>query len=47
LGSATSLTGFLDQAALIGLLRQLFSLGLPILSVEWMEGDEQYLLGIT
>ncbi len=29
----TSLTGTLDQAALLGLLRRLYSLGLPLISV--------------
>ena len=33
----TTLTGALDQAALQGLLRRLYSLGLPILSVECIE----------
>jgi len=31
--SVTSLTGALDQAALHGVLRRLYSLGLPLLSV--------------
>ena len=39
LGPVTSLTGFLDQAALIGLLRQLYYLGLPILSVIWIRPE--------
>jgi hypothetical protein len=30
---ATTLTGALDQAALQGLLRRLYSLGLPLISV--------------
>ena len=34
----TILTGTLDQAALIGLLRRLYSLGLPVISVEYVEG---------
>ena len=33
----TTLTGSLDQAALIGLLRRLYSLGLPLISVEYLE----------
>jgi len=33
----TTLTGTLDQAALLGLLRRLYSLGLPLISVVWME----------
>ena len=35
----TSLTGRFDQAALISLLRRLYSLGLPLISVECMEAD--------
>ena len=36
-GSAvTTLTGELDQAALHGLLRRLYSLGLPVISVVWI-----------
>jgi hypothetical protein len=31
--SITTLTGFLDQAALLGLLRRLYSLGVPLISV--------------
>jgi len=31
--SITSLTGHLDQAALLGLLRRLYSLGVPLISV--------------
>jgi hypothetical protein len=34
----TTLTGTLDQAALQGLLRRLYSLGLPLISVNWVEG---------
>jgi hypothetical protein len=30
----TTLTGMLDQAALLGLLRRLYSLGLPLISVK-------------
>jgi hypothetical protein len=34
----TILTGTIDQAALQGLLRRLYSLGLPLISVVWVEG---------
>jgi len=33
----TTLTGILDQAALHGLLRRLYALGLPLISVVWIE----------
>jgi len=33
----TTLTGTVDQAALQGLLRRLYSLGLPLISVIWVE----------
>ena len=33
----TTLTGTVDQAALLGLLRRLYSLGLPLISVNWIE----------
>ena len=33
----TTLTGTFDQAALQGLLRRLYSLGLPLISVKCME----------
>lgn len=33
----TILAGTLDQAALLGLLRRLYSLGLPLISVNWIE----------
>jgi hypothetical protein len=33
----THLVGSLDQAALIGLLRRLYSLGLPLISVTYLE----------
>jgi hypothetical protein len=33
----TSLTGTIDQAALQSLLRRLYSLGLPLISVNWVE----------
>ena len=36
----TTLTGFVDQAALHGLLRQLYGLGLPLLSVRRIEPVE-------
>ena len=35
----TTLTGTLDQAALQGLLRRLYSLGLPLISVHCVEDD--------
>ncbi len=35
----TTLTGSVDQAALQGLLRRLYSLGLPLISVNWVESD--------
>jgi hypothetical protein len=35
----TTLTGTLDQAALQGLLRRLYSLGLPLISVNWVASD--------
>ena len=34
----TILTGTVDQAALHGLLRRLYSLGLPLISVNCIEG---------
>jgi hypothetical protein len=36
----TTLTGTLDQAALQGLLRRLYSLGLPLLSVNPVDAEE-------
>ena len=33
----TTLTGAVDQAALQGLLRRLYSLGLPLISVIWLQ----------
>jgi hypothetical protein len=33
----TSIIGVLDQAALHGLLRRIYSMGLPIISVRWIE----------
>ena len=35
----TTLTGEVDQAALHGLLRRLYSLGLPLISVIWIRND--------
>jgi len=35
----TTLTGTIDQAASQGLLRRLYSLGLPLISVNSIEGD--------
>ncbi len=41
----TTLTGTIDQAALHGLLRRLYSMGLPLISVNWVEcgseGDDE------
>jgi hypothetical protein len=37
--SITTLTGKLDQAALQGLLRRLYSLGLPLISVICIENE--------
>ena len=37
----TTLTGTLDQAALHGLLRRLYSLGLPLISVNWVKRDSE------
>ena len=38
----TTLTGVVaDQAALQGLLRRLYSLGLPLISVNWVEPDKK------
>jgi hypothetical protein len=37
----TTLTGIVDQAALHGLLRWLYSLGLPLISVNCIEGDSE------
>ncbi len=34
----TTLTGTLDQAALHGLLRRLYSCGLPLISITWIVG---------
>ena len=35
--TVTTLTGVVDQATLQGLLRRLYSLGLPLISVIWVE----------
>ncbi len=35
----TTLTGTIDQAALQGLLRRLYSLGLPVISFQYIEQD--------
>ena len=35
----TTLTGTIDQAALQGLLRRLYAVGLPIISVTWLEEE--------
>lgn len=35
----TTLTGTVDQAVLHGLLRRLYSLGLPLISVNYVEND--------
>jgi hypothetical protein len=35
----TTLTGSFDQAALQGLMRRLYALGLPLISVIWIECD--------
>jgi hypothetical protein len=35
----TTLTGMFDQAALHGFLRHLYAVGLPLISVAWMDGD--------
>lgn len=36
----TTLTGTVDQAALQGLLRRLYSLGLPLISVNYVEPEQ-------
>ena len=38
----TILTGTVDQAALHGLLRRLYSLGLPLISVNWVENSSEF-----
>ena len=37
----TILTGTVDQAALLGLLRRLYSLGLPLISVVCVDADPE------
>lgn len=39
--ATTTLTGFVDQAALIGLLRQLYNLGFPLISVNCILSHER------
>jgi hypothetical protein len=39
--ASTTLTGIVDQAALHGLLLRLYSLGLPLISVNWVESDSE------
>ena len=39
----TTLTGLCDQAALLGFLRRLNSLGLPIISVKYLEHEDSAL----
>jgi hypothetical protein len=43
----TTLTGIVDQAALQGLLRQLYALGLPLLSVNRIDPDQEDALDVT
>ncbi len=38
----TTLTGTFDQAALLGLLRRLYYLGLPLISVDHIQPDGTY-----
>jgi hypothetical protein len=38
--ATTTLTGAIDQAGLIGLLRQLYSLGFPLISVNCIQKQE-------
>jgi hypothetical protein len=35
----TTLTGIIDQAALQGLLRRIYTLGLPLISVIWINRE--------
>lgn len=37
----TTLTGTFDQAALQGLLRRLYSFGLPLISLKWIEKNDK------
>ncbi len=39
--ATTTLTGFIDQAALIGLLRQLYNLGFPLISINCIQSQEK------
>ena len=39
--ATTTLTGPIDQAALIGLLRQLYNLGFPLISVNCIQSHEK------
>jgi len=39
--TTTTLTGTVDQAALIGLLRQLYYLGFPLISVNCIQSKEK------
>jgi hypothetical protein len=39
--TTTTLTGTYDQAALIGLLRRLYSLGFPLISVNCIQPEEK------
>lgn len=39
--TTTTLTAIVDQAALQGLLRHLYSIGLPLVSVIWIETDNK------
>jgi len=39
--SVTTLTGLVNQAALHGLLRRLYSLGLPLISVNYVGGGPE------
>lgn len=41
----TTLTGTIDQAALHGLLRRLYTLGLPLISVNWIDSGPEDLAG--
>jgi len=42
----TTLTGTVDQAALQGLLRRLYSQGLPLISVNWIEPRQNDVLDV-
>jgi hypothetical protein len=39
--AVTALTGTIDQAALHGLLRRLYALGLPLISVNWIAEQKE------